>query len=99
MNTIPLNLIEEANLPEDSNLNGESKNSYLIKVKTRPLNKRYLSAIKNHSKKHTNPSNQDEAPEGSRKKNKQQFVVCKFWYHDSRNCLTKNHVHIDKENV
>ncbi|CAB5360432.1 unnamed protein product [Rhizophagus irregularis] len=70
------------------------------KGKGRPANKRYLSAIENHSNRNANSRNQDqdEVSEGSRKKNKRQCALCKSWYHDSRNCPSKNKEQ-DKENI
>ncbi|UZO10716.1 uncharacterized protein OCT59_002294 [Rhizophagus irregularis] len=70
------------------------------KGKGRPANKRYLSAIENRSNRNANSRNQDqdEVSEGSRKKNKRQCALCKSWYHDSRNCPSKNKEQ-DKENI
>ncbi|EXX62892.1 hypothetical protein RirG_157450 [Rhizophagus irregularis DAOM 197198w] len=70
------------------------------KGKGRPANKRYLSAIENCSNRNANSKNQDqdEVSEGSRKKNKRQCALCKSWYHDSRNCPSKNKEQ-DKENI
>ncbi|CAB5181662.1 unnamed protein product [Rhizophagus irregularis] len=70
------------------------------KGKGRPANKRYLSAIENRSNRNANSRNQDqdEVSKGSRKKNKRQCALCKSWYHDSRNCPSKNKEQ-DKENI
>jgi len=69
-------------------------NPFQHKGKERPANKRYLSAIENHSSK--NGDVQEETSVG-RKRNKRQCSICKSWYHDSRNCSKKNEC--NKENV
>ena len=69
------------------------------KGKGRPSNKRYLSAIENHSSKHSKLNNQNESSERLKKKNKWQCDTCKFWYHDLQNCPSKNQVCINKENI
>ncbi|CAG8827535.1 24965_t:CDS:1, partial [Gigaspora margarita] len=56
----------------------------------RPANKRYLSAIENHDNKRVcSDNNVDISESGSKKKNKRQCAMCKSWYHDSRNCPSK----------
>ena len=77
---------------DENHLPKEILNPVQHKGKGRPANKRYLSAIENR----LNLSNQDqdEVSDGSRKKNKRQCTICKSWYHDSRNCPSKN-----KENI
>ncbi|RGB38045.1 hypothetical protein C1646_812924 [Rhizophagus diaphanus] len=65
------------------------------KGKGRPANKRYLSVIENRSNRNANSRNQDqdEVSKGSKKRNKWQCALCKSWYHDSRNCPSKNKEH------
>lgn len=76
-------------------------NPYQHKGKGRPANKRYLSAIENHSGSRSSDI-QEETSDARRKKNKRQCSICKSWrwYHDSQNCPKKNkEVNVeDKEN-
>ncbi|RIA97235.1 hypothetical protein C1645_814310 [Glomus cerebriforme] len=55
------------------------------KEKGRPANKRYLSAIENHSNHSSNKNRniQEETSDARRKRNKRQYSICKSWYHDS----------------
>ncbi|RIB27777.1 hypothetical protein C2G38_2029108 [Gigaspora rosea] len=60
------------------------------KGRGRPANKRYLFAIKNYDNKRVcSDNNVDISESGSKKKNKRQCAMCKSWYHDSRNCPSK----------
>ncbi|RIB04129.1 hypothetical protein C2G38_2048703 [Gigaspora rosea] len=60
------------------------------KGRGRPANKRYLSAIENYDNKRVcSDNNVDISKSGLKKKNKRQCAMCKSWYHDSRNCPSK----------
>ncbi|RIB17536.1 hypothetical protein C2G38_2187101 [Gigaspora rosea] len=68
----------------------DSRKVFYGRGRGRSVNKRYLSAIENYDNKHIcSDNNVDISESGSKEKNKRQCAMCKSWYHDSRNCPSK----------